>query len=302
MINLAGKWFQRIKMSPSYYFKELFRYIRTAKSAVFSSTVVVTIAVLLLGIYITISVNSIKLMRMIRDKVEIDAYLLDSIDVTKANSLINSIKTIGGIKSVKYISKDEAAKIFAEDFGKDILEVFDYNPLPPSLKISLYDEYKTTERIEKIKSELTNFKDINDIVYAQNNLQILERNSNSLVFLNLTLLIIITFASVFLVGNTIKLMISAKKNTIELMKLIGANKETIRTPFLLEGFFQGFVGSVLAVIILQLFLNYFYSTYTNNDFNFSIIDSTFLLLMVVFGTLLGTFGSLFSVRRFLRIY
>lgn len=289
-------------MSPSYYFKELFRYLKTAKSAVFGSTIVVAIAVLLLGIYITISINSIKLLKLIRDKVEIDAYLTDTFDETKASGLISQIKTIGGIKSVRYISKDEAAKIFAEDFGKDILEVFDYNPLPPSLKISLYDEYKTTDRIEHIKGELTNYKDINDIVYAQKNLEILERNSNSLVFLNLTLLLIITFSSIFLVGNTIKLMISAKKNTIELMKLIGASKETIRTPFLLEGFFQGFIGSLLAVVILQLFLNYFYSTYSNNDFNFSIIDSTFLILMVVFGSLLGTFGSLFSVRRFLKYY
>jgi len=289
-------------MSPSYYFKELLRYLKTAKSAVFGSTIVVAIAVLLLGVYITISINSIKLLKLIRDKVEIDAYLVDTFDETKAAGLINQIKTIGGIKSVRYISKDEAAKIFAEDFGKDILEVFDYNPLPPSLKISLYDEYKTTDRIEHIKSELTNFKDINDIVYAQKNLEILERNSNSLVFLNLTLLIIITFSSIFLVGNTIKLMISAKKNTIELMKLIGASKETIRTPFLMEGFLQGFIGSILAVVILQLFLNYFYSTYSNNDFNFSIIDSTFLILMVVFGSLLGTFGSLFSVRRFLKYY
>ena len=289
-------------MSPSYYFKELYRYIKTARSSVFSSTIVVTIAVLLLGIYVTISINSIKLMKMIRDKVEIDAYLIDNFDESKANDLINKIKTIGGIKAVRYISKDEAAKIFAEDFGKDILDVFDYNPLPPSLKISLYDEYKTIDRIEKIKGELSNYTDITDVVYAQKNLEILERNSTSLVFLNLSLLIIITFASIFLVSNTIKLMISAKKNTIQLMKLIGASKETIRTPFLLEGFLQGFAGSLLAVIILQLFLNYFYSTYTNNDFNFSIIDSTFLILMVVFGSLLGTFGSLFSVRRFLKSF
>jgi cell division transport system permease protein len=289
-------------MSPSYYFKELWRYVKSAKSAVFGSTIVIGIAVLLLGVYITISINSIKLLKLIRDKVEIDAYLLDNFPESKASSLINSIKTIGGVKTVRFISKEEAAKIFAEDFGKDILEVFDYNPLPPSLKISLYDEYKSIDRIEKIKTELVQYKEIDDVVYAQKNLEILERNSTSLVFLNLSLLIIITFASVFLVGNTIKLMISAKKNTIELMKLIGAGKETIRTPFLLEGFFQGLVGSLLAVLILQLFLNYFYSTYTNTDFNFSVIDTTFLILMVVFGTLLGTFGSVFSIRRFLRFY
>ncbi len=289
-------------MSPSYYFRELWRYIKTARSSVISSTIVIGIAVLLLGIYLTISINSIKLMKLIRDKVEIDAYLVDNFQETKSANLVNSIKTIGGVKSVKYISKEEAAKIFAEDFGQDILEVFDYNPLPPSLKITLYDEYKSVERLEKIKSELEKFREIDDVVYAQNNLEILERNSNSLVFLNLSLLFIITFASVFLVGNTIKLMISAKKDTIELMKLIGASKETIRTPFLLEGFFQGLTGSLLAVLILQLFLNYFYSTYANSDFNFSVIDSTFLILLIIFGTLLGTFGSVFSIRRFLRFY
>ncbi len=289
-------------MNPSYYFKELWRYIKTAKSAVISSTILIALAVLLLGVYVTISINSVRLMKMIRDKVEIDAYLIDTFPDSLSVKMINDMKTIGGVKSIRYISKDEAAKIFAEDFGKDILEVFDYNPLPASFKISLYDEYKTVDRIEKIKTELKKYKEIDNVQYAKNNLEILERNSNSLVFLNLSLLIIITFSSIFLVGNTIKLMITAKKDTIELMKLIGASKETIRTPFILEGFFQGFAGSILAVIVLQLFLNYFYSTYTNTDFTFSVINSTFLFLMIVFGTLLGMFGSIFSLRRFLRFY
>jgi len=277
------------------------RYLKTAKSAVISSTVVIALAVLLLGIYVTISINSVKLLKLIRDKVEIDAYLTDNIQPADISKLTASIKSIGGVKSVNFVSKDEAAKIFAEEFGQDILEVFDHNPLPPSLKINLYDEYKTIERIEKIKQELTKNREITDVVYAQKNLEIIERNSQSLVFLNLSLLVIITFSSIFLIGNTIRLMIVAKKDTIEIMKLIGATKETIRTPFIMEGFFQGFVGSLLAVILLQVFLGYFYSTYTNNDFNFTIMDTKFLILLVIFGSLLGTFGSAISIRRFLKI-
>lgn len=277
------------------------RYLKTAKSAVISSTIVIALAVLLLGIYLTISINSVKLLKLIRDKVEIDAYLHDSIQQVNVSKLTSSIKTIGGVKNVTYVSKEEAAKIFAEEFGQDILEVFDHNPLPPSLKINLYDEYKTIDRIEKIKLELQKNPEIADIVYAQKNLEIIERNSQSLVFLNLSLLIIITFSSIFLIGNTIRLMIVAKKDTIEIMKLIGATKETIRTPFVMEGFFQGLVGSLLAVILLQVFLGYFYATYTNNDFNFSIMDTKFLILLVIFGTLLGTLGSAISIRRFLKI-
>jgi len=287
-------------MNPSYYFKEFMRYLKTAKSAVISSTIVIALAVLLLGVFLTISINSVKLLKLIRDKVEIDAYLIDNVPNPDITKLTADIKTIGGIKNVTYISKEEAAKLFAEDFGQDVLEVFDHNPLPPSLKITLYDEYKTIERIEKIKAELLKYREINDIVYAQKNLEIIERNSQSLVFLNLSLLVIITFASIFLIGNTIRLMIVAQKDTIEIMKLIGATKETIRTPFILEGFIQGFAGSLLAVLILQIFLGYFYSAYSNNDFNFSIIDTKFLILLVVFGSLLGTLGSAISIRRFLK--
>lgn len=287
-------------MSFSYYFTEFMRYLKTAKSAVISSIIVIALAVLLLGIYLTISINSVKLLKLVRDKVELDAYLVDNIQPSDAGKLISSIKTIGGIKNANFISKEEAAKLFAQEFGQDILEVFDHNPLPPSLKISLYDEYKTIDRIEKIKAELIKNKEVTDIVYAQKNLEIIERNSQSLVFLNLSLLVIITFSSIFLIGNTIRLMIIAKKDTIEIMKLIGATKETIRTPFIMEGFFQGFTGSIIAVVVLQLFLGYFYATYTNNDFNFSIIDTKFLILLVIFGTLLGTLGSAISIRRFLK--
>jgi cell division transport system permease protein len=287
-------------MNPSYYFKEFMRYLKTAKSAVVSSTIVIAVAVLLLGVFLTISINSVKLLKLIRDKVEIDAYLIDNVPNPDITKLTADIKTIGGIKSVTYISKEEAAKIFAEDFGQDVLEVFDHNPLPSSLKITLYDEYKTIERIEKIKAELLKYREINDIVYAQKNLEIIERNSQSLVFLNLSLLVIITFASIFLIGNTIRLMIVAQKDTIEIMKLIGATKETIRTPFILEGFIQGFAGSLLAVLILQIFLGYFYSAYSNNDFNFSIMDTKFLILLVIFGSILGTLGSAISIRRFLK--
>lgn len=187
------------------------RYLKTAKSAVISSTIVIALAVLLLGIYLTISINSVKLLKLIRDKVELDAYLVDNIQPSEAGKLITSIKSIGGIKNVNFISKEEAAKLFAEEFGQDILEVFDHNPLPPSLKINLYDEYKTIDRIEKIKAELVKNKEVTDIVYAQKNLEIIERNSQSLVFLNLSLLVIITFSSIFLIGNTIRLMIIAKK-------------------------------------------------------------------------------------------
>lgn len=97
-------------MNPSYYLTEFMRYLKTAKSAVISSTIVIALAVLLLGIYLTISINSVKLLKLIRDKVEIDAYMRDSVTPADVSKLTAVIKTIGGVKNVTYVSKEEAAK------------------------------------------------------------------------------------------------------------------------------------------------------------------------------------------------
>src|SRR5438552_19212254 len=107
-------------MKPAYYFRELWRYVKSAKSAVFSSTIVIALAVLLLGIYITISINSVKLLKLIRDKVEIDAYLGDNFQEADASKLINSIKTIGGVKAVKYSSIERTVKMSGEVFAEAI--------------------------------------------------------------------------------------------------------------------------------------------------------------------------------------
>ena len=287
-------------MNASYYFREFFRYLKTAKSAVLNSVVVISLAVLLLGVYLTISLNSVKLVKLIRDKVEIDVYLNDDLSLADVNTLIAEIKSISGVKTITYISKEKAVKIFDQNISEDVLKVFDHNPLEVLLRINLYDEYKTIDNIEKIKAELLARGQIDDVVYAQKYLEIIQRNTSPFIVLNFSLLIIIVVSSVFLVGNTIRLMIESKKDTIIIMKLIGAAKGTIRIPFIMEGLFQGFTGSLLAVVILQLFLNYFYSAYSDSDFSFSVIDFRFIVLLILFGTALGTSGSAFSVRKYLK--
>ncbi len=138
-----------------YLFKEALRGFSSAKLSTIASIITIMLSLVLMAVYFLFTINSNKLVKNLRDKVEIEAFLNDGIKTEELNALKDKIRAIGGVKSINYISKEEAAKIFEAEFGKGMLEIYDYNPLPASLKINLYDEYKTLERINKIKMQLS---------------------------------------------------------------------------------------------------------------------------------------------------
>jgi cell division transport system permease protein len=247
-----------------------------------------------------VSVNSNKLIKSVKDKVEIEVFLDDSITQDELSDLREKIRTIGGVKQITYISKDEAAKIFTGEFGSDMLDIFESNPLPASLKINLYDEYKYTERMNKIKAQINTMKKVQDIVYPEKNLEMIEKNSSGLLLINLLVLIVISLSSIFLVSNTIRLVISSKKKILELFKLLGAKNSFIITPFLIGGFIQGLLGGLLAVAAIYGFYFLFTSKFSTNELKIEFIGIEYIIALIISGIFLGILGSVISVKFFLK--
>lgn len=284
----------------SYLIKESFRGFRNAKFSAIASIFTISLSIILIAVYLNFSLNSSKLIRSIKEKVELEVFLDDDITADELKTLREKIRTIGGIKQISYISKDSAMKIFAKDFGSEMLEIFESNPLPASFKINLYDEYKSVERVNKIKNQILNFKDVNDVVFPQKNLELIDSNTSGYLFINLILIIVISLSAIFLVSNTIRLVISGRKNIIETLKLLGAKRSFIKFPFLLEGIIQGFLGSIFAVIILYLIYLYFKHNFSQSELKIEFIGFDYLIYLVLIGVFLGAFGSLLSLRRFLK--
>jgi cell division transport system permease protein len=283
-----------------YLIRESFRGFNSAKLSTIASVFTITLSLILIAIYFTLSVNSNKIIKSIRDKVEIEIFLDDNITPDNTNILKDKIRAIGGVKQITYVSKDEAAKFFENEFGKDMLDIFEANPLPASLKINLYDEYKSTERITKIKNQLAALPDVQDIVFPEKNLELIEKNTSGLLFINLVVLIIITISSVFLVSNTIRLVISARRKIIETFKLLGATNSFIMTPFLIEGFSQGITGGIFASGILYVLFLVYSSRFNQNDLRIDFAGFEYLFYLTIIGIILGLLGSAFSVNRFLK--
>lgn len=288
-------------MKYSYLIKESLRGFSSAKISTFASIFTITLSLIIIAIYFSLSLSSTKLAKSIKDKVEIEAFIQDGYNINELDSLKEKIKRIGGVKQVSFISKEEAAKIFEKDYGKEMLDLFETNPLPASFKITVYEEYKTVEKIEKIKKQIAEQMYITDIVYPQKNLEIIEKSTSGILFLNLVILVIITLSSIFLVSNTIRLVISSKVKLINTLKLLGATRSYIRSPFLIEGFLQGLLGGIIAVVILYGIFEYFTRKFSQSSISIEVFGAGYFILLIVLGILLGVAGSAISVRRFLKI-
>jgi cell division transport system permease protein len=279
---------------------ESLRGFNSAKLSTVASVITITLSLILIALYFTLSFNSNKLIKSIKDKVEIEVFIDDNLSQEDVNVLREKIRTIGGVKQITYISKDDAAKYFEKEYGKEMLELFESNPLPASFKINLYDEYKSVDRINKIKVQLSAVQNINDVVYPEKNLEIIEKNTSGFLYINLVVLIIITISSIFLVSNTIRLVITSRRKIISTFKLLGATNSFIMTPFIIEGFLQGLFGGIFASVILYFILIIYSSRFSQNEIKLDFFGFEYLGYLLLIGIILGISGSTFSVKRFLK--
>lgn len=287
-------------MKIGYLYKEAIRGFSNAKLSTFASIITITLSLILIAIYFLFTVNSNRIIKNIKDKVEIEVFLTDDVKTDDLNSVKEKLRSIGGVKNITYVSKDDAAKIFSEEFGSDMLDIYEYNPLPASFKINLYDEYKTIDRINKIKSQITNIPQIIDTQFPEKNLELIESKTSGFLFINLVIMIIITISSIFLVSNTIRLIISSRSKIIDTFKLLGAKRSFIMIPFLIEGFIQGLVGSLLALSALYLFFTVFVAKFESTDLHIELLGTDVALYIILIGVSLGIAGSYFSVFKYLK--
>ncbi|MFA7361473.1 MAG: permease-like cell division protein FtsX [Candidatus Kapaibacterium sp.] len=284
-----------------YLYKEALRGFSSAKLSTFASVITIMLSIILISIYFLFTINSNRIIKNIKEKVELEIFLEDELSNEDLIALRDKIRIIGGVKSINYISKEDAVKIFTEEFGSEMLDIYDYNPLPASFRINLYEEYKTIERLSKIKSQLSEMKFVNDVKFPEENLELIESKTSGFLFINLIIMIVITISSVFLVSNTIRLIINSRKKIIETFKLLGATRIFVMVPFLFEGFIQGLAGSLLAIGAMYLFLSVFVSKFQASEIKFTFMDADIILYLILTGIVLGVLGSYFSVLKYLKI-
>jgi len=286
-------------MSAIHILKEGISGFSRTKLATLGSIITIAIALLLLGMFYIVSTNTTRIIDSIRGKVEMEAFLQEPVSQARIAEIEKELIGIMGVHHVQFVSKEDAAKIFKQEFGEDVKAVLDFNPLPPSFKIFLVDTYRTSQRAELISSRIREIGGIDDVIYRREMLEFIERQTKVFDVVGLGIGIIVGISAAFLVANTIRLTIYAKRKSIQTMKLVGASRWFIRAPFIIEGILHGILGGAIAAGILYYLLGAAARIISAELAEFIAVDFGFYPLLVATGVVLGLFGSTISVRRFI---
>jgi len=286
-------------MHLGYLIKEGMSGFRRAKLSMVAAIFTICISLLLLSFFSILLINANRVIEGLRDKVELEIFLADYLSKEETQALQAQVAALEGVREVRYISKEEAAEIFRQEFGEDINRVLDFNPLPASFKVFLKDGYKNVAGAEQVYSAVKTMNGVEEVIYRKSLLEMLDQRAQTFLWLMLGIGVFIAVSAIFLVANTIRLAIYAKRKIIQTMKLIGATRMFIRIPFILEGLLQGLLGGLLAAAIVFLVLQYLGQFLSIQLTDLVSVDQSTYGIIVGAGCLLGILGSVLSIRRFI---
>lgn len=301
-------------MRARYYFGETFANFKRNFLMAFTAITTVAITLFIVGLFSIIVYDVLGILNSIKGQVEVAVYLEDNISDDLRIYLEEEIKSWDEIEDLRFISKDKALERFREENeGSDILKEIQGNPLPASFELTLSDPEKVGQVAVRFLDKDGEFiEGIDDVIYGQNYVDKLFSIIAIVGTIAMLVIIMLLLATIVLIYNTIRLSIHARRKEIEVMKLVGASNWFVRIPFLFEGFFEGFLGSIIAGIIL-----YFLSRFllirgemalvdTMRIKDLAIVGSGEVALyiyvgLVVLGVLVGLISSALALRRYLKV-
>lgn len=223
--------------------------------------------------------------------------------------LMEQLRHYPEVESVSYISQAQAMKNFRRQLGENgsLLDGVDPELLPASFELGLKAEFRHAAGIRALSERLEGLLEIDDLRYGQEWLDRFNHFVGMLRFIGMVLGGFLLLAALFIVSNTIRLTLYARRDELEIMALVGATMKFIKLPFLLEGAIQGLLGGIMALFFLVLSGNLILARGLNS---FWLVPAEFQLLFLSFGQqlaligagiVLGFLGSLTSLRRFVRV-
>ncbi|MFC1541902.1 cell division protein FtsX [Candidatus Latescibacterota bacterium] len=270
------------------------------------SVLTISVALLMLGFVgiITISANSI--VNKVQKSEEINIYLNN--EMTDGDMLIleETINSMREVEATRIISKEDAAKEFEAMFGNDLLSTLKENPLPRSIIITMADGYSTSNRMENLADKIREVENVESVEYGKELMSKLDIFFLIFIIIESIIIAVVLAACILVISNTISLTLIARKEAIEIMKLVGATDGFIRKPFYYEGLLQGLFSGLLTFLFLYgiyIWVQYaipeisvYKYMFGINRFN-NISFQHIIALIIPIGGFLGFLGSYLAVRR-----
>lgn len=236
---------------------------------------------------------------------EIQIYLKEELSIEEIEKIGQAISDYEGVSSVIFQTKEQALEIMKEDWGDQgyLLEGLEENPLPNSYIIQL----EAIEYANPVANKLKGLKGIEEIKYYKDIVEQLMTIANYVRIGGLVIIGILLFISVFIISNTVKITVAARRKEISIMKYVGATNGYIRGPFMVEGMLLGLIGTAISISIVYYGYKYLVSSLNEKLYVlltvYMIPPGTMFndiaIIFVAIGVGIGLLGSIVSLKKFL---
>lgn len=268
-------------------------------------TVSLTVALFLIGFCGWIAITSKELIKYVRQNVEVQVYLHKSLDSAAVHSLhtelvkLDIAETVKGKPAITLITKDKAAEVFFKETRENYQEVLGENPFSDAYNIKLKEENITESRLQELQERISKIPGVSEVDYPKDFLKGIIANVNKIYKVVAIIVLIFFVATLLLINNTIKLALYSQRFIIRTMQLVGATDWFIQKPFLVTGFFQGFLAAVLSIVLIH-FTRYAASAQVEGLSLLANPQLTYILFLIllILGPVIGVLSTYQSVARY----
>ena len=295
-----------MKISTAEYFvTESINSIRRNGLMSVASLMTVALSLLILGVFTVLVMNLNYMASVLESQVQVTVYLQDTLKEVEVREIGTRITKLPGVTRVNFVGRDEAMNRFRQRLGEQqglLAELGEANPLPNSFEVKV----DKPERVKPVALAVAQYKGVEAARYGQEVIEQLFGLTRMVRIFGIVLIVFLGLAALFIIVNTIRLTVFARRREIGIMKYVGATDWFIRWPFIIEGVLLGCLGACISVVLLTQFYGMLTSqVYESLAFLPLLPKYPFLGYVNVFlicaGIGIGAAGSVISVKKFLKV-
>ena len=293
-----------------YLIGEGFRNFFKNKKSTAASIIIMCATMFIFGIFFLIGENVNYIIGQVQSEQAMQVFINPEATPEQQTELEQKIKSIQYVNTVEYVSQEQALNEMREWLGDSasVLDSYsgDQNPFKASFVVTLTDLTKN----EEVQRQINTFENVASIEAGNKTVNTLVNIANGIRTATGIILVLLILISIFIIANTIKLTVHARRKEISIMKYVGATNGFIRWPFMVEGIIIGIISALISIVILGFVYNFVADTIINssmattlqlNLLTFSNMLSMLLVVYIVMGTGIGAIGSAISMKKYLEV-
>ncbi|MBI4855554.1 MAG: permease-like cell division protein FtsX [Firmicutes bacterium] len=303
--------FSSIKTMPKNVIRDTMKSIERNNLMSIASVLSVIAALIILGIFLILTINVQEVTKDVESKLELKIFLQENFTDTQKETIQQALEKSDLIENVTFESSAEALDNFKsslEDYAP-LLNGYnsENNPMPASFIVRVTDP----KDMEDVQTLAMSFKDqgVEYVRYGQEYVEALVSFNKFTNTLSIVVLAVLSMISIFIIYNTIKLTVFARRREIGIMKYVGATNAYIRAPFILEGTLLGLIGAIVAFLIIRITYYYILGLVGGNLFlpvdaslaSPNAVMGQLIFFFLIYGGFIGAIGSVFAIRKFLDV-